>query len=290
MRLTPGNVNPRRGSLTFLCSRTNILFVPADYHTHTPLCHHAIGAPVEYALAAIGLGLDEIGISDHSPMPGPFDDWRMDLADFSDYLALVSEAREAVAPYPVRLGLEVDYFAGQESWIEKLTGLAPWDYLIGAVHYLGPGWDVDNPKWIGRFEELPVEEIWTRYFAEYERCVRSGAFDFVAHPDLVKKFGHRPAGDLRPYYEPIITALVETGTVMEVSTAGLRKPVGEIYPGPEMLAMAHAAGVEIVISSDAHAPGEVGADFDLAEKLVHEAGYRHTVHFRRREKTRVPLS
>lgn len=222
-------------------------------------------------------------------MPEAFDDWRMDFAELHDYFALVAEAREAVAPFPVRLGLEVDYFAGQEKWIGKLSDLAPWDYLIGAVHYLGPGWDVDNPKWIGRFDELPVAEIWARYFSEYERCVRSGLFDFVAHPDLVKKFGHRPVGDLRSYYEPVVVALAETGTAMEVSTAGLRKPVAEIYPSREMLGLAHAAGVEIVISSDAHSPGEVGADFEIATQLVQEVGWRHTLHFSRRQKTRVPL-
>ena len=261
----------------------------ADYHTHSPLCQHAVGAPVEYALAAMGLGLAEIGLSDHSPMPEFFDDWRMDISQMEDYLELVAEARVALAPFPVRLGLEVDFFAGQEKWIETLTNLAPWDYLIGSVHYIGPGWDVDNPKWIGRFDDRPVEEIWGLYFAEYERCIRSGFFDFVAHPDLPKKFGHRPPGDLKRFYEPIIAALVDTGTVMEVNTAGLRKPVGEMYPSREMLAMACAAGVEIVVGSDAHAPSEVGADFDVAENLIREVGYTQTVQFQRRQKSRVPL-
>ncbi len=262
----------------------------ADYHTHTPLCRHATGAPVEYALAAMAMGLAEVGISDHSPMPEPFDDWRMDLGELDEYFALVAEARAAVAPFPVRLGLEVDYFPGQEKWIESLADRAPWDYLIGSVHYLAPGWDVDNPKWIGKFSEQPVAEIWQLYFAEYEKCIRTGLFDFVAHPDLVKKFGHRPAGDLRTYYEPVIAALADTGTAMEVSTAGLRKPVGEIYPSREMLEMAFAAGVEIVISSDAHAPEEVGADFPVAEQLIRDIGYTSTLQFARRQKTRVPLT
>jgi histidinol-phosphatase (PHP family) len=261
----------------------------ADYHTHTPLCGHATGAPVEYALAAMAMGLAEVGISDHSPMPEPFDDWRMDLGELEEYLALVGEARAAVAPFPVRLGLEVDYIAGREGWIETLASRARWDYLIGSVHYIAEGWDVDNPKWIGRFTERPVAEIWQMYFAEYEKCIRSGLFDFVAHPDLVKKFGHHPAGGLRSYYEPVIAALADTGTVMEVSTAGLRKPVGEIYPSREMLEMAFAAGVEIVVSSDAHAPDEVGADFEVAERLIREVGYTSTVQFAQREKTRVPL-
>ena len=262
----------------------------ADYHTHTPLCGHATGAPVEYALAAMAMGLAEVGISDHSPMLETFDNWRMKFADLDEYLSLVAEARSAVAPFPVRLGLEVDYIRGHEKWIETLANRAPWDFLIGSVHYIAPGWDVDNPKWIGCFDDRPVEEIWSLYFAEYEKCIRSGLFDFVAHPDLPKKFGHRPSGDLRRFYEPVITALAETGTVMEVSTAGLRKPVEEIYPSRQMLEMAFAAGVEIVVSSDAHSREEVGADFPAAEKLVREVGYISTVQFARRKKRRVSLS
>lgn len=248
-----------------------------------------MGAPVEYVLAAMGMGLAEVGISDHSPMPETFDDWRMDADELEEYFVLVDEARAAVAPFPVRLGLEVDYLSGQESWIETLATRARWDYLIGSVHYIAPGWDVDNPKWIGRFDNHPVAEIWEMYFAEYEKCIRSGFFDFVAHPDLPKKWGHRPEGDLRRFYEPVIAALADTGTVMEVSTAGLRKPVAEIYPAREMIEMAFAANVEIVVSSDAHSPSEVGADFDVAERLIRDIGYTSTVQFTRREKSRIAL-
>jgi histidinol-phosphatase (PHP family) len=263
--------------------------MPADYHLHTPLCNHATGTPLEYVAAARARGLDEIGFSDHSPMPGPepFDDWRMARADLPRYLDMVAEAAQAAAPFPVRLGLECDFIAGQEAWIEELAARAPWDYLIGSVHYLAPGWDVDNPKWIGRFSasETAVEEIWTLYWRAYERCVASGLFDFVAHPDLVKKFGHRPAGDLRRFYDPVIAAAAERGTAVEVSTAGLRKPVGELYPAADFLLRAQEAGLAIVINSDAHAPEEVGRDFDRAKEAVRAAGFSATARFRRRVRT-----
>ena len=103
---------------------------------------------------------------------------------------------------PIRLGLECDYIEGYESWIETLAGMASWDYLIGSVHYIAPGWDVDNPKYLSRFQKYPVQEIWTLYWKHYVRCIESGLFDFVAHPDLPKKFGYRPPGDLRRYYQP----------------------------------------------------------------------------------------
>jgi histidinol-phosphatase (PHP family) len=261
----------------------------ADYHLHTPLCHHATGTPLEYVAAARAAGLAEIGFSDHSPMPGPepFDDWRMARADLPRYLEMIATTAQVAAPFPVRLGLECDFIVGQEKWIEEVAGRAPWDYLIGSVHYLAPGWDVDNPKWIGRFSasETAVEEIWTLYWQAYTRCIASGLFDFVAHPDLVKKFGHRPGGDLRRFYDPAIAALAAGNVAMEVSTAGLRKPVGELYPAADFLSLARAAGVSVVINSDAHAPAEVGRDFDRAVEAIKAAGYTETARFARRLRT-----
>ncbi len=261
----------------------------ADYHLHTPLCHHAEGAPADYARAALALGITEIGFSDHNPMRAQFDDWRMAIGDLPRYFEIVQQAREEVPGVTIRLGLECDFFPGQEPWLEELTGMAEWDYLIGSVHYIAPGWDVDNPKWIGRFNERPVAEIWELYWKAYEQCIRSALFDFVAHPDLVKKFGHRPPGDLRKYYEPSIAAAAEKNVAIEINTAGLRKPVGEMYPSLEFLQMARAAGIPLLINSDAHAPGEVGANFAEASALAREAGYAETLRFNKRKRTAVPL-
>ena len=265
----------------------------ADYHLHTPLCHHAVGEPLEYVAAARARGLEEIGFSDHCPMPGTgeFDNWRMSRADLPRYLDMIQETREQAAPFPVRLGLECDFIAGQEAWIEELAGLAPWDYLIGSVHYIAPGWAVDDPQFIGRFttNSTATEDIWTAYWQAYERCIASGLFDFVAHPDLVKKFGHRPPGDLRRFYEPAVVAAVAGNVAVEVSTAGLRKPVGELYPAAGFLALVHAADVPVIINSDAHAPGEVGQDFDQAVAAVRAVGYTATARFAGRQRRAVPL-
>lgn len=261
----------------------------ADYHLHTLLCRHALGVPADYARVALERGLPEIGFADHNPMPEPFDDWRMDLEELPRYLELVQAAREKYPQLPIRLGLECDFIAGQEHWIEKLAGLADWDFLIGSVHYIAPGWEVDNPKWIGRFHELPVAEIWATYWKIYQQCIHSGLFDFVAHPDLPKKFGFRPAGDLRKFYEPSIAALAEKNVAVEINTAGLRKPVQELYPSRDFLEMAHAARVPLLINSDAHAPEEVGADFACATALARSVGYRESVRFQQRQRTFAPL-
>ena len=262
----------------------------SDYHLHTPLCLHAVGHPREYAAQATQLGLAEIGFSDHNPMAHFFDDWRMLIGDFPRYLEMVEETRVEFPSLPVRLGLECDYIEGRESWTDEQAKMADFDYLIGSVHYIAPGWDVDNPKHLSRWRESGmVEEIWDSYWKLYAKMIRGRQFDFYAHPDLPKKFGLRPEGDLRHYYEPTIQALVDTNGVFEVSTAGLRKDCREIYPSREFLTMAFEAGVPIVISSDSHAPGEVGIHFDQALALVREVGYRTSVRFHRRQRYEVAL-
>ena len=42
----------------------------ANYHTHTARCGHAEGTDAAFGLAALWLGFDVVGFSDH--MPGPY--------------------------------------------------------------------------------------------------------------------------------------------------------------------------------------------------------------------------
>src|SRR5436309_2847451 len=99
---------------------------PADYHMHTPLCHHAVGEPVEYAAQAVELGLKEIGFSDHSPMArDDFDDWRMRADELDEYVAKVRKAQQQFPQLIIKLGLEVDYIPGHEEWIGALAQRHP---------------------------------------------------------------------------------------------------------------------------------------------------------------------
>jgi histidinol-phosphatase (PHP family) len=265
------------------------LFMRTDYHMHTPLCGHATGAPRDYVLAAQKAGLEEIGFSDHNPMPTQFDDWRMAPGDLGRYVDSIEEARREFPDYPIRLGLECDFIPGYEGHIRDLAAQAEWDYLIGSVHYITPDWDVDNPKHLKRWTEQPVEQVWQAYFDAYQKMVESCLFDFLAHPDLVKKFGHRPSGDLSRFYLPMLDAAAEAGAVLEVSTAGLRKDVHEIYPSRDFLVAAHARHIPIVINSDAHAPEEVAYEFDLAYALAREVGYTHLMRFEKRRAIPVEI-
>ena len=257
---------------------------------HTPLCRHATGEPVEYARRAVELGLEEIGFSDHSPMPrDDFDDWRMRADQLDDYVARVEQARREFPGLRIRLALEVDYLPGQEDWIRDLARRHPWDYFIGSVHYLSDAWDIDNPHKISRWRDQPVDRVWEAYFARLTQAAGSGLFDIIGHADLCKKFGFKPGVDPTPWYRGFLAAAAAAGVAIELNTAGLRKECREIYPSRAFLGLAREAGVPITFGSDAHAPGEVGADFAAAVALAREAGYTEACRWERRERRRVPL-
>lgn len=262
----------------------------ADYHTHTPLCHHAEGMPGDYVEAALAAGLTEYGVSCHAPvLPEPFDDWRMLASELPAYFDWVNTARDyAKNRIPVRLGLECDWLPGCESWIEELTNRADWDYLIGSIHYLG-NWNFDNPHLLDSWSQVGIEEAWVRYWEQYSAMARSGLFDFLGHPDLIKKFSHRPEGDLRRFYQPTIETIAESGCAIELNTTGWHKPCAEQYPASDFLSLACNAGIRLVISSDAHTPRDVARDFDQAIILAAETGYRETQLFYQRQSTSIPL-
>lgn len=262
-----------------------------DYHTHTPLCHHAQGEPEAFIESALKAGLAEYGISDHAPQsPEPFDDWRMLLADLPAYLEWIERARQhAGEKLPVRAGLECDWLPHCQKWIDQLADTYHWDYLIGSIHYLGDKWDFDNPKWLGRWAEADVEEIWTTYWQEYTQMASSGLFDFLGHPDLIKKFAYVPTGDLRKYYEPAITAIAENKIAIELNTAGFHKPCAEQYPSASFLKLAAEAQIPITLTSDAHAPSEVARDFDKGLTLLKAAGFTHLSRFHQRTRHEVPI-
>lgn len=260
--------------------------MPANYHTHTPLCRHAEGDPEAYIDAAIAAGLSEYGVSDHAPQrPEPYDDWRMLEAELPAYFDWIGRARaHAAGRIPVRAGLECDWLEGCGGWIESLASRYPWDYLIGSVHYLGT-WDFDNPKWLGSvWKDVDIDDVWARYWAAYARMAESGLFDILGHPDLIKKFGHLPTGDLARFYEPALDAIAASGCAIEINTAGWSKPCEEAYPSLAFLELACSAGIPLVISTDAHSPAEVGRDYERGIALAKEAGYVETQLFEQRRR------
>lgn len=264
--------------------------MPADYHMHTHLCHHAEGLPVDLARRAVELGLTEIGVSEHNPMPNDdFDVWRMYLSKLPEYLEALENARRAFPDLTIRSALEVDYLPGYEPWIRELAGRHDWDYFIGSVHYIEGGWDIDNPEKLDRWRARNPDEVWGAYFERLTEAAASGLFQIIGHPDLPKKFRFMPTGDCGPLFERFLDAAADGGVAIEINTAGLRKDCKEMYPSPAFLRLAAARGVGLTFGSDAHRPDEVAMDFAAAVRLARESGFRECLRFEGRRARRVSL-
>lgn len=261
-----------------------------DYHMHTPLCRHATGQPTEYAARAQAIGLKEIGFSDHSPMrQDDFDDWRMRTDQLDLYVEKVRQARADHPDLTIRLGLEVDYLPGHESWIQELAQRHPWDYFIGSVHYLSDSWDLDNPTKISEWKRRDPYEVWTAYFERLTQAAESRLFDIIGHADLCKKFCFYPDQDCTALYRKFLVAAKNSGVAIEINTSGLRKQCKEMYPSEQILRMASQLQVPLTFGSDAHAPDEVGSDFPQALTLAQRAGYTSYRQFERRQFTDTSL-
>jgi histidinol-phosphatase (PHP family) len=270
-----------------------------DYHLHlrpdeegTTFERYFTGENVDrYLAAAAAAGVGELGVSEHVyRFRQALDLWRHPLWESNGRDDLDAYC-EFVRATPLKLGVECDFVPGAEDRTATKLEARDFDYVVGSVHFLGedavdhPGWDV----WEGAGDP---DEVWRRYFESLAECARSGLFDILAHPDLVKVWGGSrplPERDLRHFYEPAVAAIAESGIAVEVSTAGLRKPVGELYPSREVAEMCVEAGAHFALSSDAHLPEQVGFEYDRAVSFLDDLGISEICVFEERRRSLAPL-
>ena len=271
-----------------------------DYHVHlrpdelaaTAELHFTPGNAQRYREAAEAAGISELGVSEHlhrftqalAIWDHPF--WREYAHD--DLFAYCAFVREET---DLRLGLEVDFIPGREDRTASLIERCELDYAIGSVHFLGD-LAVDDGEYDIWRGGRSSEQIWRRYFETLAQAARSGLFDILAHPDLVKVWGDPrrvPEGDLRRYYEPALEAIANSGIAVEVSTAGMRKPVAEVYPSPVFLQGVLETSAPLALSSDAHQPEQIGYAYDQALELLDSLGVSEIATFSGRQRTLAPL-
>lgn len=246
-----------------------------DHHAHTRRCGHAVGEAWEVVEAGLAAGLDGIAITEHVPMFWLAEACRdpelaMPLSELPDYVEEVLDLKVRFRDrIEVWLGIEADFIPGQEGELTTLLAPYPFDLILGSVHWVG-GWLADGPGSLERYERGPeeVERIWNEYASAVIQAAGSGLFDVLTHLDLPKKFGYRPRVPFAGRQAEVVAAVAAAGCAVELSSGGLRKPVREAYPAPDLLCDLITAGVPIVLSSDAHAPAEVGFRFEELEKLV----------------------
>ena len=209
--------------------------------------------------------------------------------DLDQYVEVVLAAK--AAGLPVVLGLEVDHYPGRMHQVADLLAGYPFDVLLGSVHWIG-AWGFDNfgqQAFVDRWDRTSVEEVWDAYTSDLEELADSGVCDVLAHPDLCKITGRRPAVP-DEFHHRMAEAAARSGMSAEVSSAGWRKPVGEAYPAPALLARFRAAGVPVTTASDAHQVDFVAERrADVATLLV-DAGYDSLAAYRRRHRRAVPLT
>lgn len=255
-----------------------------DYHMHTPLCGHAVGEPREYVLCALQAGLHEIGFSDHAPLVAYQDPKiAMSLEQLPDYHRMIGDVqKEFSKKITIKIALEADFIKGLEHKTKEILSAFPYDYAIGSVHYLGE-WGFDNPEDLHSWDGKNVDDVYRRYYEHLRLSAQTRLFDIMGHVDLVKKFGHRAQADMTAEIKKTAEVFKACGVAVEINTAGLRKPVAEIYPSLDALKIYCAAGVPLTFGSDAHKPQEVGKDFDKAYDWARAAGYKEYLVFKQRK-------
>ncbi len=254
-----------------------------DYHMHTPLCGHATGNPSEYAKQAVKVGLKEIGFSDHAPfIVKPLPGITMTIDELSIYHAMIEAVRAQFnGQLKIRIGIEADFIPDYEHKTKTILDAYPYDYVIGSVHFI-KDWGFDNPQERQKWDEHDVNKVYRDYFELLRASASAGLFNIIAHPDLVKKFGHQPTEDMSVEIQKTAEVFKETGVAIEINTSGRRKTVGEMYPALRDLTIYCRAGVPLTFGSDAHKPQEVGCDYDQAVQLALQAGYQEYVLFKNR--------
>ena len=251
-----------------------------DLHNHTTRCNHAKGSMRSYVERAIELGINIYGFSEHAPMD--FDEqYRLKFEEMDAYVNDVhSLQQEYKDNIKILLGYEVDYLKGH---IDKRVINAKVDYLIGSVHFLGT-WGFDNPEFNDEYAKRNLDDVWQEYFRNIEAMAQTGYFDIVGHFDLIKVFNFLPKKDIRSLATPALKAIKKADMVLELNSAGLRKPCKEVYPSQSLLEVAYELDIPITFSSDAHAIGQVGFKYDEVTKLAKKVGYSKAVTFEQRQK------
>ena len=263
-----------------------------DYHTHTYLCKHADGTPEEYLAAAEKAGLTELGVSDHCPWPSGYDPrWRMAPAEYPIYEEMIDKLLKTKSPVQIKYGIEIDWVPGQMDETYANIAKNGYDYVIGSIHYI-EDFPFDDPAVMPVWKiKGKAEWVWKSYYKLMLDFVSEGKFDIIGHFDLPKKFGNRvtESEEISKTIENILTVAAENKIAIEINTAGLRKPIKEIYPAFDILKKAAKIGVMLTFGSDAHHPKDVAANFADAVKLAKEAGFTHYHSFTQREPTPIPI-
>lgn len=284
-----------------------------DYHTQT--LEHGFEKPLrieETIQAAIKGSLSAICLTDHYPLPSGFidpteeKDCAMPMSWYEDYQDQVTEL---IAKYrqEIRIcrGAEFDWLPGYAGWTTKEIKRWPFDYVIGAVHFLG---EIKNEKGRRNFlldyreDEFlngvryfgGIRPLIEKYFGEVRAMILSGLFDCVGHIDLIKKYNDGSLfSEADGWYIEVVLetldAIAESEMILEINTSGWDKKCGFAYPSLWILEEAKKRNISLTIGSDGHTPETIGRNLEKAVLLAKKAGYKKLMKFRQRKKMEVTI-
>jgi histidinol-phosphatase (PHP family) len=240
-----------------------------DYHIHTTFSDGR-AKPEEYVEAAIRLGLNEIGFSEHLTLSAEPQRWSMNPARLSEYISYISSLKKRYPGIAIRTGIELDFFPGKNKELSEICNAYPFDYIIGSVHYMGEQTvDLGPEFYIGK----DINVIFENYFNLICEAISSGLFDIIGHVDLVRIHRFSPSNDISNLYEMVADSLARHNVTFELNTNGRNKPLGDFYPDRKYLHIFANHGAHVCVNSDAHYPVRVGQFFDEAYELLRINGF-----------------
>jgi len=235
----------------------------SDYHSH-PQGHRVQPYTQKllqpWADSARVKGLRDIAFTDHDRYHEGID------------LDEIDKLRSVNPDLKICAGIELDNDpvrskAGRQ-WIEEHWDQL--DFVLGSVHFLdNPDQMFDTvPEGAGQFAGREIDEVYVDYFRRIREIAATGLVDCLAHLDLVKIHGHRPNADIGGLVAETLDFIASRGLAIELSAAGWRKPVNELYPSDEIIRLAVEKGIRFTTASDAHSHVQLGENYDrLAEKM-----------------------
>lgn len=251
----------------------------SDYHSH-PQGHRLQRYTPEllqpWVDSARGKGLSDIAFTDHDRYHAGID------------FDAIERVREANPDVRIRAGIELDndpvHSPASRRWIEEHWERL--DFVLGSVHFLDRADQMFDsvPQGAGQFAGQEVDAVYEDYFRRVREIAASGLVDCLAHIDLVKIHGHRPAGDVQALARETLDFIAARGLAIELSTAGWRKPVNELYPSDELIPLAIAKGIPFTTASDAHSHVQLAENYELLAKKVAQFGIRRVCTFDRHQK------
>ena len=235
----------------------------SDYHSH-PQGHRVQVYSREllqlWIDGARTRGLNDVAFTDH------------DLFHAGINFDEIDKLRAANPDVRIRAGIELDNdpqtSAAGRQWIEKNWDKL--DFVLGSVHYLdNPTQMFDSvPAGATQFEGRNIDNLYADYFRRVRNIAATGLVDCLSHLDLVKIHGHRPNAEIGEIVNETLDFVRSRDLAIELSTAGWRKPVNELYPADRIIELAVEKGIPFTTASDAHSYAQLGENFGrLAEKM-----------------------